>query len=103
MDKKENPFQQLLVEKKAQTRSGSVATSAETKPNWPFLSCAGQGWELGPFHVEAAPSPEGGMLLASLRHPGERVFMSAFSLLAFNGRFSSTNRKRCIFIFLVWD
>lgn len=29
------------------------------------------------------------------------VFMYRFSLLAFNGRFSSTNRKCCIFIFHV--
>lgn len=46
LDMKKNPFQQFLVGEGAQIHSGSIA---ETKPNWPLLSCARQGWELGPF------------------------------------------------------
>lgn len=94
---KENPLQQLL---RRWLRHTVVQVCRDKIKLVPFFLCwAGLGaWPLPSLsQLEAAPSPEGGMLLPSLKHRGELVFMSGFSLLAFNRCFSSTNRKCCLF------
>lgn len=97
---KENPFQERFSDMQWVQVCGDKIKVVPLSLCWAGLAA----WPLpSSSQLEAAPSPGGGMLLPSLKHRGEQVFMSGFPLLAFNGRFSSTNRKCCLSIVPVWD